>query len=196
MCEIWGTRTCRNFSPEPMGVQLGTPWLRDEGAVGQASASQAHLPGCLMPNLNKPPQKHRACSLPSYPSLFRDENDPPCNTAQPRLWKAHHSQPLGSQRQNVGVGCLSYSFGQSYYHHIAEKLSGVSVMVTPNPQISRYTRTRDSVQPGTRHIPSNISPCQMHKVSPSGDLPAGGPQPGFANKGTGLVLHGNWCWNQ
>lgn len=57
---------------------------------------------------------------------------------------------------------------------------------------------RDSAQPGRRQIPSNISPWQMHghKVSSSRDLPAGGPQPGFPNKGTGLVLHGNRCWNQ
>lgn len=59
---------------------------------------------------------------------------------RPRLWKAIPS-PL-VQRQNARVGCLSYSFGQSYYHHVAEKLPGVSVRFTPNPQISRYTRTQ------------------------------------------------------
>lgn len=48
--EMWGASSCRIFSPWLVGVQLGMPWLRDEGAVGQASANQGHIPGYLMPN--------------------------------------------------------------------------------------------------------------------------------------------------
>lgn len=59
-----------------------------------------------------------------------------------RLRKGGHSQPLGSQQQNVGVGCLSYSFGQSYYHHTAEKLPWVAVRLRQNLRFIWYTCTQ------------------------------------------------------
>lgn len=89
--EIQGTRSCRNVSPEPVGVQLGMPWLGDEGAVGQASANPSPPPLLSDAKLKRAPPMCRACSLPSYPSLFCEENDPLCNTAQ---GKALESQPF------------------------------------------------------------------------------------------------------
>lgn len=138
--EIWGTRSCRNFSPEPVGVQLGMPWLRDEGAVGQASANQAHLSGCLMPNRNEPPQKCRACSHPSYPSLFHDENDPPFNTAQVQ---ALECQPFPAP-WFTEVKCQSWVFELQFWSvllssHCRETAWGVGYVHTKPTDFTVHT---------------------------------------------------------
>lgn len=88
------------------------------------------------------PLKSTTCSLPPLPSLLHAENEPPCNPAQREAFEKQPFPILGSQQQNIGVGCFSYSFGQSYYHHAAEKLPWEAVMLKPNLHIIRYAHTQ------------------------------------------------------
>lgn len=148
------------------------------------------LPGA---ELKRAPSKAQG-QLPSplYHHFSMQKMNHHATQCRVRLQKGSHSQPLGSQQQNIGVGCSSYSFGQSYYHHAAEKLPRVAVMLKPNLYIIWYTRTRGVNAAWKKVHPLHLSladvqPRSLLQQEPNG----GGPQPVIPNEGTGLVSHGD-----
>ena len=193
-CEIQGSRSRVSCSPEPVGMQLGTPWLGDRGSAGRASAHPSPPRLLSRAKLKHTPSKAQGL-LPSplYHCFSMQKMNHHATKRRLRLQKGGHSQPLGSQWQNVRVGCSSYSFGQSYYHHTAEKLPRVAVMLKPNLHIIQCTRTRGvdaawkKVHPLQHLSLADAQTRSLLQQEPDG----GGPQPDIPDKGIGLVSHGD-----
>lgn len=119
------------------------PWAGGcaAGYTKAGSWASAHpSPPCLPPTAKpkRVPSEAQPAPFPSLPPPFHAENEPPCNPAQSEAFEKQPFPVLSSQQQNIGVVCFSYSFGQSYYHHAAEKLPRVAVMFKPNLHIIRY----------------------------------------------------------
>lgn len=106
-----------------------------------------------------------------------------------RLWKDGHSQPRGSQRQNVGVGCFSYSFGQSHYHHTAEEPPRVAVMLESNLHVIQYACTGGvdaawkKVHPLQDLSLADTQPRSLLQQEPDGGgAPASHPKQGYRSR--------------
>jgi len=181
--EIWGWGSHRSYSPEPVGVLLGTPWLGDWGAAGRASAhlNPPRLPHSAEPK-HIPSEAQGPLPSPIHHHFSTQKMKLHTTPGRGRLQQGSRPQPIGSQCQTVRAGYSGYSFSQSFYHHAAEKLPRVAVVLKPNLRLTWYTRTRradaawKTAHPLQLLSPADAQPQSLLRQEPdAGGAPAWHP---------------------
>lgn len=173
-------------------MQLGTLCLGDQGTVGRASAHPS--PPHLLPSAKLKRAPSRPTPLPSLPSLFYAENGLLRNPAQGEVLERRPSPaPRFSAAKTSGLGGLATVLVSPIIITLQKNCLGCRLCSNQTYVLYSTHVPGEWMQPGRRHIPSNISPWQTHshKVSSSRNLTAGELQPDIPNKGIGLVSHGD-----